>query len=293
MPLYEAVKAALYAVPSFFRSELAISDVLATDLFSFNTSLGALIESQVVATLNALRNTWDPDQQYATYRFIRQSQRFPDVILRTSVPGTQPEILLGIELKGWYLLAKEKEPSFRYTVSPSVCSPNDLLVVYPWALSHVISGSPQLFEPYIESARRAAENRNRWWQEIRDTSGDRGIVLSSVSTYYPTKTERIADSPASDSGGNFGRFARTGLMDDYMRMVLAESLAGIPINAWQRFFIEFTERRGHQEAVAALDRWLSRESRQRVIDAQEVTRAIRSLAHEILRLTGESSPPQD
>jgi hypothetical protein len=49
---------------------------------------------------------------------------------------------MGIELKGWYVLAKEKEPSFRYKVTLTVCAPADLLVVVPWALSNVISGRP-------------------------------------------------------------------------------------------------------------------------------------------------------
>ena len=44
---------------------------------------------------------------------------------------------MGIELKGWYVLAKEKEPSFRYKVTPAVCAPADLLVVVPWAYRYI------------------------------------------------------------------------------------------------------------------------------------------------------------
>jgi len=120
--LYDNVLKTLYALPSFFKTDLLISGVLATDLFTFNSSLGATIEAQVVEALNAVRGSWDPDQTYASYSFARQSQRFPDVILRTAA-DLEPKILMGIELKGWYALAKEREPSFRYKASPNVCAP--------------------------------------------------------------------------------------------------------------------------------------------------------------------------
>ena len=147
--LWAKVKAAIFALPSRFESELVISGVLATDLFAFNSSLGATIEDQVTASLNELRPVWDPDNQYSLYDFERQPQTFPDVVLRSSVPNITPQIIMGIELKGWYILAKEREPSFRYKVTPSACAPADMLVVVPWTLSKVISGSPQIFEPYV------------------------------------------------------------------------------------------------------------------------------------------------
>jgi hypothetical protein len=125
-------------LPSRFQSELVISGVLATDLFAFNSSLGATIEEQFVASLNRLRNLWDPEQRYTLFSFERQPQTFPDVVLRASAPDVKPRVLMGIELKGWYVLAKEREPSFRYKVTPAVCAPGDLLTVVPWALSNVI-----------------------------------------------------------------------------------------------------------------------------------------------------------
>ena len=51
---------------------------------------------------------------------------------------------------------KEGEPSFRFTVSPTVCNPQDLMVVVPWVLSNVLSGSPEVFVPYIKSAKYIA-----------------------------------------------------------------------------------------------------------------------------------------
>lgn len=147
---------------------------------------------------------------------------------------------MGIELKGWYILAREKEPSFRYRVTPAVCAPADLLVVYPWALSNVISGSPRLFQPYVVNARYAAEYRNWHWQYAKGTDGGNEIAVSAVTHHYPVKIDKISDVAKQDSGGNFGRFARTGLMDEYMKTVFREDLAGIPLEAWQQFLSRFS-----------------------------------------------------
>jgi hypothetical protein len=78
--------------------------MLASDIFTLNSALGATIEEQVVASLNTLRPVWDPDRQYQTYGFVRQPQTFPDVLLRRKTDGQ--DILMGIELKGWYILAR-------------------------------------------------------------------------------------------------------------------------------------------------------------------------------------------
>lgn len=87
--LWRNVRDTLYALPAYFKSDLSVSGVLATDLFTFNSSLGATIEQQVVAQLNQLRRAWDPDDKYPLYRFERQAQRFPDVVLRTNRPNSQ------------------------------------------------------------------------------------------------------------------------------------------------------------------------------------------------------------
>ena len=88
---------------------------MATDIFTLNTALAATIEDAMVKTLNDLRNVWDPQDEYETYAFVRQPQTFPDVVLRRVDNGE--EVLLGIELKGWYLLAKEEAPTYRFTVT--------------------------------------------------------------------------------------------------------------------------------------------------------------------------------
>lgn len=50
------------------------------------------------------------------------------------------DVLLGIELKGWYRLAKEEAPTYRFTVTPAACNEHDLLVVVPWVLSNILAG---------------------------------------------------------------------------------------------------------------------------------------------------------
>src|SRR5260221_2995652 len=102
--LYANVREAIGTLPVYFRTETHIAGVLATDLHTLNTVLGATIEEQVVRTLNLIRTTWDPKQQYALYSFVRQPQTFPDVRLKKAVAD---ETLMGLELKVWYLLAKE------------------------------------------------------------------------------------------------------------------------------------------------------------------------------------------
>jgi len=259
--LWRAVRKAIFTLPSQFTSELVISGVLATDLFAFNSSLGATIEEQVIASLNKLRTVWDPDQKYSLYSFERQPQTFPDVVLRSSAPDGKPRVILGIELKGWYALAKEGEPSFRYNVTPAVCAPADLLVVVPWALSKVISGSPQVFAPYVISARQAAEYRNWYWEYKRGGTGtDRGVILSSVTTSYPNKADPISDQAMKDGGGNFGRFARSGAMEGYIKELFDDKLSGIPLWAWQKFLLVFTEGQTDEKVRAGLDAIAARAS---------------------------------
>ena len=108
--VYERVREALLALPNYFRSDTSIEGILATDIFTLNAAFGATIEDQVVSTLNRMREVWDPDEKFMYHRFVRQPQTFPDVLLKKDTSGTdkdESEILLGIELKSWYLLAKE------------------------------------------------------------------------------------------------------------------------------------------------------------------------------------------
>jgi hypothetical protein len=232
--LWKRVRDAVRALPAYFKTSTHIEGILGPDIFTLNAVLGATIEEQVVQTLNDLRPVWDPDRQYPTYFFVRQPQRFPDVVLRQKTNGEH--IMLGIELKGWYLLAKEGEPALRFTTSAAVCSPQDLFVVVPWALSNVLSGSPVTYTPFIESARYCAEKRNYYWEHERATTADKTITLASHASPYPKKTDPISDRAVSDGGGNFGRMARYGVMDSYVPELKTTHLCGIPASAWLSFF---------------------------------------------------------
>jgi len=231
--LWLRVKATLLELPKHFVSAITVSGINVTEIYTFGGVLSSTIEEETVRTLNNLRNLWDPNETYKDYIFVRQPSSFPDVLLKHRFAG---DIIMGIELKSWYLLSKEGEPSFRYTVTPSACADQDLLVVVPWVLSNVISGKPIVFKPFIVSARYAAEYRNYWWQNVRETSEDTTIVSPSNVSPYPSSRDFIDDKPREDKGKNFGRIARTGIMDEWVKSFDDVKLLGIRIKDWREFF---------------------------------------------------------
>lgn len=260
--LYERVLDAIRALPNHFETPLFIEGVPASDLFTLNSALGASIESAMVDCLNNLREVWDPDGAYKLYRFVRQPQAFPDVRLQRNDGGTDP-ILMGIELKGWFVLSKEGEPSFRYKVSPEACAPQDLLVIVPWIFKNVISGQPILLTPLVEEARFAAQRRNYHWQYLRQTDDpqdQRGVTLSAHRTPYPIKADRSSDTPIRDGGSNFGRIARSGILElnSGVNATMQAEVAGVPIHAWHQFLSIFTQTdESYAEALATLGARLS------------------------------------
>lgn len=239
--LRESVIETLEAMPSFFQFDTTIEGVNATDLQNANTLLGSSIEVQVVATLNRLRELWDPDQEWQGYRFERQAQAFPDVRL-VKGRGDTTHIALGIELKGWYLFSKEGVPTFRFAATPAACAPHDLLCVVPWHFSNVTAGTPVAREPWVVSARWAAEYRNHWWTHVRRSDSDKTVSSPPGAAPYPRKAEHSADIPAYDGGSNFGRIARVkGLMDDFVQASKQLDALGIPVQDWISFFAAHTD----------------------------------------------------
>lgn len=249
--LYENVIKTLYALPEEFKTSLRIADFRATDIFTLNSALGASIEDAVVYGLNSLREVWDVDGEYALYRFERQAQAFPDVRLVTEAPDEEP-ILMGIELKGWFALSKEGEPTFRYAITPNACALADLLVVYPWVLSDVVAGSPKLMRPFVGEARYAAELRNHYWQAMRtERGGNGGITSATHQTPYPSvKSDQCSDRANDDGGGNFGRVARYGLLDEFVASIKKQEVSGIPVLAWLTFFKIFSDNARNLNTVA-------------------------------------------
>ncbi len=233
--LWRRVRSALFACPDRFSTPTSIEGLMATDIFTLNTALAATIEDAVVTTLNNLRAVWDPDAEYETYAFVRQPQTFPDVVLRQRDNGA--DVLMGIELKSWYLLAKEKAPTYRFTVTEAACNPQDLLVVIPWALSNILAGSPVLFRPFVESALYCAQKRNHYWLHERQIQDDPGTIeIPADVTPYPASKSNISDRATHDGGKNFGRLARYRLMDDYIGDMRATLVRGIAVSDWQAFF---------------------------------------------------------
>lgn len=238
--LMRRVGNALRALPAHVTSTTSIEGLAATDLFALNTLLGATIEVEVVKTLNRIRHVWDPEDEWSLYGFHRQAQTFPDVILLRHT-GSKKKIALGVEMKGWYILAKEGVPSFRYRVTPEACADWDILAVVPWHLSNVLSGIPRVLTPGVWSAKYAAEYRNYWWQHIRETRADRSIMSPLSATPYAGR-DNTSDRPTADSGNNFGRIARIGILDKWIEDISSEQLAGIPAREWIKFLKQHRDR---------------------------------------------------
>ena len=251
--LREGVLRALHAVPMHFVSTINIEGLFATDLFAMNTLLGGTIEEQTVATLNATRAIWDPDGKWADYEFKRYAESFPDVRLERN-DGAIP--LIGIELKGWYLLAKEEMPSFRFKASADAMTVWDLIAVFPWSLSNVISGKPVLESPYIEQAKYAADLRTHYWEHRSENAQ---AVKHPDTHPYPEPGSSYSDIVHDDSGGNFGRIARVhGLMDDFIKETMQTTLAGIEARWWVQFLKLFDERSDEATIRARLERLAQR-----------------------------------
>lgn len=277
--LQKAVSAALQALPGEFESKNTISGVNATDLFSLNSFLGSSIELEVVRTLNSLRQIWDPDSEWSTYRFERSSQAFPDVRLVNH--GTVgEEIAIGIELKGWWMLAKEKVPSLRYQVSPNACTNWDLVCCVPWHLDSAVSGVPVVVEPWVESAKYAAQWRDYWWQNIKETDGSADLEYPDDVTPYPSKADRVTVHPVNDSGGNFGRLPRCRpLMDSFIESTMQVPILGIETGAWVNFLRLHSESAGAEAVIEKLQRQLKQLDKKVAPDqAERILHQLRTMA---------------
>ncbi len=118
------------------------------------------------------------------------------------------------------------------------CTPQDLIMLVPWCLSNVLSGTPVIFRPVMDLALYYSEYRNYWWQHVRNTEDSVEIEEPAGVAPYPNARDNISDRPVSDKGSNFGRIARIGLLDEYKREMDNMSLLGIGASEWRRFFKE-------------------------------------------------------
>lgn len=269
--LREGVIRALRAVPIYFKSSINIDGISATDLFSINSLLGGTIEEQTVATLNEIRNVWDAEKKWAEYSFKRYAESFPDVRLERE---GDKKPLIGIELKGWYLLAKEEEPSFRFKASVDAMTEWDLITVFPWSLSNVISGTPVLEAPYIEQGKYVADLRTYYWEHRNSNAKP---VKHPKTHPYPEPGSKYSDTVVNDSSGNFGRIGRVkGLMDDWIAETMQTPLVGIEARWWVKFLKMFDER-GDEKAILAKFERLAKKTKHDSAWAEEAFNYVKQL----------------
>lgn len=240
--LHSRVLAAIATLPEHFKPTTRIDGINIGDLSRLGGALVSTIEDQTVATLEAMRSTWDPSNKYAAYSFVRHPNMFPSVRL-CRAPGSD-DIIMGIELIGWYALAKEGVPTFRFLRTSAVCADQDLVVVIPWAFSEVTHGAPVAFAPFIASAKRLASARNDYWEHGRRTGADTAIDSPVGVMPYPKKNDGIDDKPVVDGGQNFGRIARTGVMDEFIDATKETVLNGRTITSWIADFEKLRAERG-------------------------------------------------
>ena len=112
--------------------------------------------------------------------------------------------------------------------------------------------------PYIELARYAAEYRNSYWQTMRGGGRGAAIIEPKDAAPYPRKADATNDRPISDAGGNFGRIARTGLMDEYLERRMIQPVCGIKATYWLEFFKIFHQDATDEQIRKALDRLRSK-----------------------------------
>ncbi len=99
----------------------------------------------------------------------------------------------------------------------------------------------QVFPDVLLKADRNGQEIIHWWANVRRTATDASIAIPEGINPYPAKSDAVTDRPARDAGGNFGRLARTGIMDEYIAEILSLPLGGIPAKSWIDFLKQFEQ----------------------------------------------------
>jgi hypothetical protein len=89
---------------------------------------------------------------------------------------------------------------------------------------------------FTDLAKYTAEQRNYYWQHERGLQSNPGINLAIGIEPYPTKRDPISDHALDDSGKNFGRLARYGIMEEFVKNTMTTEVRGIAVNQWLKFF---------------------------------------------------------
>ena len=147
-----------------------------------------------------------------------------------------------------------------------------------------------MLPPFLDNAKYVAELRNYHWQyEMHRRGINSGeIRLSTIDKPYPSKNAAISDEPVSDKGNNFGRIARSGIMDDFTAKNDARLLSGIPAGMWRRFLLLFKDATTEASIEQAFGR-LKREIRNSAnVDDDQLDEAL-SKARAILNVLLDAS----
>jgi len=222
----------------FYDEEMGHMNV--DSLYTLSGPFSTMIERACVRGVNEQRHQWD-DGKYANYRFVRQTGSFPDVLLQNR--DYPYNVIFGIELKGWYIFAKEGVPCFRYKISPSCCHPADFVAVVPWYLENIENGKFVTLPPYTEMAKYAAQYRNYHWM-TRSTDSSTEIVSPTKAIWHPKHNERVSDKPVYDGGNNFGRFARSGVMDEWLKTFDETKIKDKTVAEWRKILYQRVKENG-------------------------------------------------
>jgi hypothetical protein len=143
------------------EEEESLSEVIksyVSVLSEFNNYVGQGIENTLVQHLNnAAYEKWSKQDQ--NLQFARNTVQFPDLLL---VDEEKDECFLHVEVKSWYIFASDPITA-RFHTAPEYIKDDCLLVVFPWYMTEIVSGTPKLLSPLVGSAKELAERRDQVW----------------------------------------------------------------------------------------------------------------------------------
>ena len=86
---------------------------------------------------------------------------------------------------------------------------------------------------------------------MRIGRGGNGNIITAIhqSPYPAGKIDQCSDRAEDDGGGNFGRVARYGLLDEFVKSTGKQEISGIPVRAWLTFFKIFSDNTRNLDVV--------------------------------------------
>jgi len=173
--------------------------------------------------------------------FYRNSSQFPDLFL---IDNNTKSILLSIELKSWFVFSGD-EITARFHTSPDAIPDGSLLIIYPWLLDRIISGSPLLLAPHIADAKELALKRDSAWHkegvkkvdivtEDEIKSAINKIRNKSVGMQWNDKLK--VWEPESDNFSKIWRIYDDAINIDFYSKTMQYTINGRTIASWRTVF---------------------------------------------------------